>query len=608
MSSPTKDLAANASEPVSSPGTTGGWTPTVWAPHADVVELVLGAADAPHDEIILMQPAAADGRGRGWWTADRQIAPGTAYRFRVDGDLAPDPRSAWQPAGVHGASVVVDHSTHPWADAGWQAQPLSSAVLYELHVGTFTTEGTYQGAQARLDHLVDLGVTHVELLPLATFDGHHGWGYDGVHLYAPHPAYGTPDDLKDLVEACHVRGLAVILDVVYNHLGPVGNHLARFGPYFTDHYSTPWGSAVNLDGPHSDGVRQFIVENALMWLRDYHFDGLRLDAVHALLDTSAIHILEQLADEVARLSRALGRPLVVIAENDTNDPRLVRPPALGGFGLDAHWCDDVHHAIHTVVTGETDGYYADYLAAEGFDVLERALRQGYVYDGRWSPARSRAVGRPPIELAGRNLVACIQNHDQVGNRARGERLHQLTSFAEQKIAAALLLTAPFVPLLFQGEEWAASAPFPFFADHSDPELVEAVRIGRRNEFAAFGWRPEDVLDPESPETFALAQLDWAEHEIAEHQDMLRWYRALIELRRATPALLDDRLGHTVVRADGDQRTIVVERGDIVVLANLSEGERRFEVEGTEVLASGPCAVAGSGRVLPPLSVAIVQRG
>ncbi len=601
-------------------------TPTVWAPIAREVEIEIvdarGSVIERHALVRRRSPVARLGSpthradtdgvdpGRGWWEAPEPLEPGTRYRYVVDGSIAPDPRSAFQPDGVHGSSVVIDHDSFPWTDGSWRADTLANAVIYELHVGTFTPEGTFGGVQARLDHLCALGVTHLELLPLATFDGHHGWGYDGVALFAPHHVYGTPDDLKALVDACHRRGVAVLLDVVYNHLGPVGNHLATFGPYFTDRYETPWGEAMNLDGAHSDGTRGLIIDNALMWLRDYHIDGLRLDAVHALLDTSATHILEELAGEVSQLAETVGRPLVLIAENDTNDPRLVRAPELGGLGLDALWCDDVHHAIHTVLTGESDGYYGDYLAARGFSVLADALRRGYVYDGRWSPARSRVVGRSVQGLAGRNLVVCIQNHDQVGNRARGERLHQLTSLAAQKVAAALILTAPFVPLLFQGEEWAASAPFPYFADHSDPQLIEAVREGRRREFAALGWDPDDVLDPEALETFTSARLDWDELGRGEHAEMLQWYRSLISLRRSTPDLLDDRLDRTAVSVDTAARTLTMSRGAITVLANLSHLTQRVDVDGTQLLASdgsdaGP--PTKRTRELGPMAVAIYRR-
>jgi maltooligosyltrehalose trehalohydrolase len=586
--------------------------PMVWAPTAAHVELVVDRPDGVEARLA-MHPAPGDGPDAlGWWEPAESLAPGTRYRFDVDGTVAPDPRSAWQPEGVDGPSVVIDHDAFTWTDNGWRAEPLDRAVLYELHVGTFSPEGTYDGVRQRLDHLVELGVTHLEVLPLATFDGRHGWGYDGVGLFAPHPSYGTPDDLKRLIDACHQRGLAVLIDVVYNHLGPTGNHLGSFGPYFTDRYETPWGQAVNLDGNHSPGVRRFIVDNALMWLRDYHADGLRLDAVHELLDTSATHILEELAEAVADLSTAVDRPLVLIAENDTNDPRLVLPREAGGFGLDAHWCDDVHHAIHTALTGEADGYYADYVDAEGYAALERALQQGYVYDGRWSPARERVVGRSPDPLLGRNLVACIQNHDQVGNRARGERLHEIASPDAQKVAATLLLTAPFVPLLFQGEEWASSSPFPYFADHSDAELVDAVRQGRLEEFTAFGWEPEEVLDPESRVTYETAKLRWEERSVPAHAEMVEWYRTLIALRRSTPDLLDDRLGQVVVEADGDSQTVVVRRGAITVAANLSDDDRDVVVEGTVVVSSRtvetpPQDGSGPRHRLPPMSAAVFRR-
>ena len=380
---------------------------TVWAPRASQVELTIGTRR------IAMSP-----RGDGWWQVEEpSAAPGTDYGFALDGSPPlPDPRSPWQPAGVHGPSRVLDHGAFTWSDARWQPPPLAAAVIYELHVGTFTGAGTFEAVVDRLDHLVSLGVTHVELMPVVEFPGARGWGYDGVDLFAPHQAYGGPVGLKRLVDACHGRGLAVILDVVHNHLGPAGNYLGRFGPYFTDRYRTPWGEAVNLDAAESDEVRRFLCDNALMWLRDYHMDGLRIDAVHALLDRSATHVLEQLAAEVRALGAHLGRHLVLIAESDLNDPRLVRPPAAGGYGLDAQWNEDYHHALHALLTGERQGYYADFGSMAD---VATALREGFVYAGRRSAYRRRRHGRAATGLGGQRFVGCLQNHDQVGNRARG---------------------------------------------------------------------------------------------------------------------------------------------------------------------------------------------
>jgi maltooligosyltrehalose trehalohydrolase len=409
----------------------------VWAPAARTVEVECAGA----------QIAAALESG-GWWRAEVSGAPhGADYAFIVDGGRPlPDPRSRWQPRGVHAPSRIVDHAAFKWTDDRWNAPPLGSAIIYEAHVGTFTAEGTFDAAIARLDYLAALGVTHLELMPVAAFAGDRGWGYDGVDLFAPHHAYGGPDGLKQLVDACHARGLAVLLDVVYNHFGPSGNYLSQFGPYLTDRYKTPWGDAVNLDGRGSDEVRRYFCDNALAWLRDYHLDGLRIDAVHAIVDTSAVHLLEQMAREVGELSLELGRRLVLIAESDLNDPRLVRPAEIGGYGLDAMWCDDFHHAVHTVLTGERSGYYADFGCLAD---LAKALTAGFVYDGRYSEYRGRSHGRPPIGVPAKSFVAFVQNHDQVGNRAAGERLSHLASAGRAKIAAAILMIAPMVPIIFR---------------------------------------------------------------------------------------------------------------------------------------------------------------
>jgi maltooligosyltrehalose trehalohydrolase len=468
----------------------------------------------------------------GWWSSDAALAPGTKYKFRIDGHGPfPDPRSAWQPEGVHGPSEVIDHGAFTWGDSAFTPRPLSEAVIYELHIGTFTPEGTYAAAAEKLPHLRDLGITHVELMPLATFPGDRGWGYDGAAIYAPHPTYGPPDALKRFIEQAHALGLAVLLDVVYNHLGPDGNYTGAFGPYFTDRVKTPWGDALNFDGAYSDEVRAFFIDNALMWLRDYRFDGLRLDAVHAIHDESALHILEQMAERVTELSVVTGRPLVLIAESDLNNPRFVHPIARGGYGLDAHWLDDFHHALHAYLTGDRDGYYADFGTLAQ---VARALEQGYVFDGQYSPFRHRVHGRPPLDVAPHQLVVCAQNHDQTGNRALGDRLTHLLDPAGLRAAAALLLLSPFVPMLFQGEEWGASTPFQFFTDHHD-ELGRAVTAGRRREFAAFDWKPESVPDPQALETFERSKLRWNERDEPAHRALLDWHRALLAIRREIPA-------------------------------------------------------------------------
>lgn len=571
---------------------------TVWAPHARRVELEYGGSRR-------RMYRQEDGE---WRLEVPQLKHGEDYAFHLDGaGPFPDPRSRWQPQGVHGPSRWVDHDRFEWNDRGWQPPPLAAAVIAEIHVGTFTDKGSFAGVIDRLDHLVDLGVTHVELMPVQEFPGERGWGYDGVNLFAPHHAYGGPEALKRLVDACHARGLAVLLDVVYNHLGPEGNHLGRFGPYFTDAYRTPWGAAVNFDQAHSDAVRRFFLDNALMWLRDYRFDGLRIDAVHAIFDTSAIHFLEELSAETRRLEAETGRHRVLIAESDLNDPRLIRPVEAGGYGLNAQWNDDFHHALHGLLTGERDGYYADFGTIEH---LERVLTLGYAYDGVRSVYRGRRQGRPATGLPGRRFVGCLQNHDQVGNRAAGERSSHLLSPGLLKVGAALVLTAPFVPLLFQGEEWGAKTPFLYFTNHPDPELGEAVRKGRREEFAAFGWAPERIPDPQDRETFERSRLDWTELERAEHAALLAWHRELIALRRSHPAFADDRLDGIRVCHDEQQRWLIVLRPGLIVACNLAGEDRRIlckQLAGHRLLlASSPdAALDGEAIGLPAESVAIL---
>jgi maltooligosyltrehalose trehalohydrolase len=491
----------------------------VWAPSAKCVELVTPA-----------RRVALTADEKGYWRGEIDAAELRAgYKYSIDGGTPrPDPRSRWQPEGVHGFSHVLETGRLEKRVDGFRPKPLGSAIIYELHIGTFTPAGTYAAARERLDHLAGLGVTHVELMPLATFPGRRGWGYDGVDLYAPLPAYGTPAELEEFIAACHERGLAVLLDVVYNHLGPDGNYLGAYGPYFTDRVKTPWGQAVNYDGAHSDEVRRFVIDNALMWLGDYGFDGLRLDAVHAIFSFEAVHVLEDLAAAVHELASERGRELVLIAESDLNDPRLVLPAARGGFELDAHWTDDFHHALHRYFTGESAGYYADYA---GLPDIATALTQGYVYQGQYSAFRQRRHGRAPRGVTPDRLVVCSQNHDQIGNRARGERLSMLVDSPKLKAIAALTLLAPFVPLLFQGEEWGARTPFLYFTDHQDAELGRLVSEGRAREFQSFRWGGE-IPDPQAAATFARSKLDWAEIREPGHADLLDWYRALIALRKS----------------------------------------------------------------------------
>ncbi|NIP80014.1 MAG: malto-oligosyltrehalose trehalohydrolase, partial [Gemmatimonadetes bacterium] len=516
------------------------------------------------------------------------MGEGTDYAFSLDGGPPrPDPRSRWQPYGVHGPSRRVEPSSWSWRSDDREGLRLRSAVFYELHVGTFSPEGTFDGAIERLDHLVELGVTAVSLMPVNAFPGRHGWGYDGVGLYAVHDPYGGPAGLQRFVDACHGRGLGVVLDVVYNHLGPSGNYLGEFGPYFTDRYATPWGEAPNLDGGGSDEVRRFFIDNALMWLRDYRIDGLRLDAVHAIVDTSAVHLLEELAIEVDALSRRVGRPLKVVAESDLNDPRLLWSRERGGYGLDAQWSDDFHHALHAALTGERAGYYADFGRMAD---IGRALRNAYVYDGRHSGFRDRRHGRPATGLDGHRFLGYLQNHDQVGNRAEGDRIDAVAGPDLQKVGAALVLTAPFVPLVFQGEEWAASSPFQYFTDHTDPELGRAVSRGRRAEFAAFGWEPDAVPDPQDPATFVRSRLRWDERSEPYHEAMESWYRRLIAFRRRHGELQGGPMDRVRTARDEDARTLAVRRGEVVVACNLGDGPTEVPVPGgwgdpVEVLAS-----------------------
>jgi maltooligosyltrehalose trehalohydrolase len=572
----------------------------VWAPKAK--KILLKAGDSLHE-----MEGPDD---RGWWKARvGDAGPGSDYGFQIDDDpgIYPDPRSKWQPNGVHGMSRVYDQKAFGWHDGRWQAPPLTSAILYEMHVGTFTPEGTFDCAIEKLDYLVDLGVTHIEVMPVAAYAGDRGWGYDGVSLFAVTENYGGPDGLKRFVDACHVRGLAVVLDVVYNHFGPVGAYAAKFGPYLTNRHRTPWGDAVNFEGRGSDEVRRFFCDNALMWMREFHIDGLRLDAIHEMVDRSAIHFLEQLSAEVDVLAAKLGERLVLIAESDLNDPKIVRPREAGGFGIDAQWSDDFHHALFTLLHLEEGmGYYSDF---GSFEKLVKAITHVFVYDGEYSQYRKRHHGRPVEGLSAHRFIGFIENHDQAGNRATGARLQQIVGMDCAKLAAGILLMAPFVPLLFQGEEYAASTPFLYFADHEEPEMAKAVSEGRKKEFAAFGFAEMEVPDPETRETFDRSKLNWDEMEDGCHKEMRDWYKALIQLRRNSIALNDGDKGHTRIRFSEEDRWLAMDRGGVQVLANLGQKEASFEVpEGFRLVLASRDGVGGdSGKIsLPQNSLAVIS--
>ena len=463
-----------------------------------------------------------------------------------------------------------------------------------MHVGTFSPGGTLTSAIEHLDELVELGVDMVEVMPLNAFNGEYGWGYDGVAWFAVHEPYGGPDAFQEFVDACHGRGLGVCLDVVYNHLGPSGNYLPEFGPYLSA-ADGPWGSGLNLDGPESGEVRRYIIDNALRWFDEFHVDALRLDAVHALHDGSAVHLLEELAVEVESLSTHFGRPLSLVAESDQNDPRLVTAREGGGYGLDGQWDDDVHHAVHAAVSGERQGYYADFGSLAS---LRQVLTGAFLHAGTWSSFRGRVHGRPVDvgRVPGSRFVAYTLTHDQVGNRAAGDRPSMTLSPAQQLAKAAIVLCSPFTPMLFQGEEWGARTPFCFFTSHPEPELAEAVRRGRTREFAEMGWDPATVADPQDPETFRRSKLDRSEQSRDEHAEILRTYRALIALRRAEPELSDPWLGSIHVETgteSPDDRWLVVHRGSLALVVNLGTEPCRVPLAGEAVVASGAVADADS---------------
>ena len=497
----------------------------LWAPHQEQIEVrIVG----PREQLVPMQPQP---RGYHHGVAEG-VAPDSLYWYRLDGQQErPDPASRFQPQGVHGPSQVVDQA-FTWQDLEWRGFPLELYILYEIHVGTFTPEGTFDALLPCLGELKQLGITAVELMPVAQFPGDRNWGYDGVFPFAVQNCYGGPDGLKRLVNACHQQGLAVVLDVVYNHLGPEGNSLADFGPYFTERYRTPWGRAINFDGPHSDEVRRFFIENAIYWTGEFHVDALRLDAIHAIVDLSAQSFLEELGVAVHERAEQLQRRAYLIAESDRNDARCLRPRQVGGWGLDAQWNGDFHHALHTLLTGEREGYYVDFGQIEN---LTRAFTEGYVYSGQYSAYRQHRHGNSSRDIPAHRFLVCAQNHDQVGNRMLGDRLSQLTSFEGLKLAAAVVLLSPFIPLLFMGEEYAETAPFLYFVSHSDPSLIEAVRQGRHREFSTFQWRGE-TPDLQDERTFLRSKLRRELRQQGQHHVLHDFYQELIRLRKHTPAL------------------------------------------------------------------------
>ncbi|AMB42582.1 MULTISPECIES: malto-oligosyltrehalose trehalohydrolase [Paenarthrobacter] len=574
----------------------------VWAPNADSVKLLADGREYAMEQ-------NHDGGARGWWRAPAGVptADNTAYGYLVDGEGPfPDPRSRRQPDGVHGLSATFDASGHQWKDQDWKGRKLQGAVIYELHLGTFTPEGTLEAAAGKLDYLVDLGVDFIELLPVNAFNGVHNWGYDGVLWYAVHEAYGGPAAYQQFVDAAHQAGLGVIQDVVYNHLGPSGNYLPKFGPYLKSGEGNTWGDSVNLDGPGSDDVRRYILENAAMWLRDYHVDGLRLDAVHALKDERAVHILEEFGALGDKVESETGIPRTMIAESDLNNPRLIYPRSVNGYGLEGQWSDDFHHALHVNLSGETIGYYSDF---DSLAVLAKVLEHGFLHDGSYSSFRERHHGRPiRQDLAHPSaLVVCLQNHDQIGNRATGDRLTSSLSDGKLAIGAVVTMTSPFTPMLFMGEEFAASTPWQFFTSHPEPDLGKATAEGRIKEFERMGWDPDVVPDPQDPETFQRSKLKWEEAGQGNHARLLQLYRDLARLRRETPELTDGGFAETTVEYDDDEHWLQFSRGKLRVVCNFGSEALETALEGTLLLATEPEAVIADGSLtLPGESAAVVR--
>ena len=568
---------------------------TLWSPLKEkaAVHLV-----SPQDKLL---PMVKQELGY-WYVKADNIEPGTLYYYQLeDGQDRPDPASHFQPQGVHEASAVIDHSNTSWQDSEWTGISQEEMILYELHVGTFTDEGTFKAMIPRLSDLAELGVNAIEIMPVAQFSGDRNWGYDGVYPYAVQNSYGRPEDFKQLVNAAHQQGIAIFLDVVYNHFGPEGNYLAHHAPYFTDTYHTPWGEAINFDDAYSYGVRNYFIENALYWLENYHIDGLRLDAIQAIYDSSAKHILQEMAEKVEELSQQVDRKLYLIAESDLNDVRVIRPPELGGYGIDAQWSDDFHHSLRTVLTKESGGYYADFGSCEQ---LTKAYQNTFVYDGEYSPFRKRYHGNSPGDRQGHQFVVCIQNHDQIGNRMLGERISDLIDFEATKLAAGALLLSPYIPLLFMGQEYGEESPFLYFVSHSDPELVEAVREGRKKEFTDFHVG-EDYIDPQSMEAFNLSKLHWEQKNDGKHQVLWQLYQKIITLRHTIPAL--KKLDKQNFKAINKDEVILLHRSseNSQVFCLLNFSDRNISLENIfpagnwqKILDSAENKWMGNGSTLP----------
>ena len=563
----------------------------LWAPKATTAQLAVGDS-----RIALV-------RGENGWWAGPDLPVGTDYGFVIDGGetVLPDPRSLRQPDGVHRTSRVTDLSSFDWTDSEWKGRQLAGGVIYEMHLGTFTPEGTLDAAIDQLDYLEDLGIDFIELLPVNAFNGTHNWGYDGVLWYAVDETYGGPDAYQRFVDACHARGLGVIQDVVYNHLGPSGNYLPQFGPYLSETSNT-WGSSINLAEP---AVRRYILDNALGWMRDFHVDGLRLDAVHALVDDSPKHLLQQLAEETDALSAFVGRPLTLIAESDLNDPVMITPREADGYGLTAQWSDDYHHSLHVALTGETTGYYEDFAS---LGALAKTSTGGFFHDGTFSSFRDRNHGSPVNRQSPTwRLVAFAQDHDQIGNRATGDRLSATLDADQLAIAAVLTLTGPFTPMLFMGEEWGASTPWQFFTSHPEPELGEATAKGRIAEFERMGWDPDVVPNPQNLTTFTDSKLDWSEVKTGDHARLLDVYRSLIALRKTLPELTDPRFDELEARYDDDARWFVLDRGQVSIAVNFADVPTALPLVG-ELLFSTIDPTAGERELtLAPRSAVIVRR-